>query len=147
MSFKDQAWATRYERMGDTAERKFEEQSTVNYVRWGLQRPPLNMRMLPARVRYAPDYLTSSCFVEAQGFGRDNTLKLKIDKYNALHWWRDVHPVDLFVWDSHRKRSARLSLLALDELVRDGHARIEAFPEGKSYFAIDGESVFDAAQA
>lgn len=143
--FKDRPWSQRFDALGDRAEGQFERVTCDTWIRWGLQRPPLKVSQLPARIRYAPDYLTSRAFVEAQGFGRDGELKVKIDKYNALHWWNDVHPVHLFVYDSHKKRNTRIALRELDRIIADGGARLASFPEGKSYFAIDGESVFDAA--
>jgi pullulanase/glycogen debranching enzyme len=146
MSFKDKNFAARYGDMGDLSEGAFEQwcqDNNLNYIRWGLDRPPLNLRMLPTRLRYSPDYLTSNSFVECQGFGRDNVFKLKIEKHGALHWWADLHPVQLWILDSHKSKACFMPLNALDNLLP--HAELHAFPEGKPYFAISGDVIFDAA--
>lgn len=148
MSFKDKSFADRFGAMGDQSESAFEqwcEQHQHNQVRWGLDRPPLKMSMLPTRLRYSPDYLMSAKFVECQGFGRDQTFKLKVEKHGALHWWADLHPVDLWVLDSHNNRACLLGLNDFDGLLP--HAKIDTFPEGKAYFAIDGNHIFEAAGA
>lgn len=145
-SFKDKNFAARYGDMGDLSEGAFEqwcEDNSRNYIRWGLDRPPLNLRMIPTRLRYSPDYLMSNQFVECQGFGRDNTFKLKVEKHGALHWWSDLHPVELWVLDSHKSRACFVSLKTLDAMLP--HAELGAFPEGKTYFAIKGDILFDAA--
>ena len=150
MSFKDKSFADRFGAMGDQSESAFEqwcEQQDQNYIRWGLDRPPLKMSMLPARLRYSPDYLMSAKFVECQGFGRDQTFKLKVEKHGALHWWNDLHPVDLWVLDSHHDRACLISLLAIDELLNDPNVTIESFPEGKAYFAIPADVIFEQSGA
>ena len=134
--------------MGDRAEGAFEHWCATeqrNYVRWGLDRPPLNLRLLPARLRYAPDYLMSAQFVECQGFGQDGTFKLKLEKHGALHWWHGLHPVDLWILDSHHGRACFLTLPAFDDLLGATGAELRSFPEGKSYFAVDGDDIFAAA--
>ena len=120
--------------MGDIAERKFEEESAVKWVRYGLCRPPINMAMLPPQLRYTPDYLTAQGLIEVQGLGQDQTLKVKHDKLEALRWWNRVHPVFMFVYDSHKDRYSMLSLKDLAKRCR--LSETEQFPEGKSYFAI-----------
>lgn len=140
MSFKDRDWQARFDEMGDLAEGIFEwvceEVLDRGYVRYGLNRPPIRMSALPARVRYTPDYLMSNAYVEVQGFGRDQTLKLKLDKWGALHWWNDLHPTKLFVYDSHNKRWQFVGLPELDEVLADGKGTLDSFPEGKTYFAF-----------
>src|SRR6266498_2550714 len=96
-SFRDQDWQARYQGMGDLAEGAFEEVHQYGFVRWGLDRPPIQVHKLPKRIRFAPDYLTTHSFVEVQGFGKDQVIKLKLDKYDALRWWNVLHPVDLFL--------------------------------------------------
>lgn len=148
MSFKDKNFTYRMAAMGDQAEGAFErwcEEHDKKYIRWGLDRPPLNLRMIPTRIRYAPDYLLSARFVECQGFGTDQTFKLKLEKHGALHWWNDLHPVDLWVLDSRNNRACFLDLTAFDNLLGTTGAELQAFPEGKSYFAVAGDAIFDAA--
>ncbi len=152
-AFKDQSWEQRFGAMGDEAEGHFEQYATetlkLGFTRYGLNRPPLKMASLPARVRYTPDYLMSRCFVEVQGLGRDQKFKLKRDKLGALHWWHDLRVdqfdgVCLYVWDSHNQRECMLPLLRLDQAI-DQHGSLNSFPEGKSYFELPADEVFRAA--
>lgn len=147
-SFRDQSWDKRYEEMGDTAEGRFEDwcaRNRLNFVRYGLDRPPIAMYKLPARIRYSPDYLLSNKFVEVQGFGRDQTVKLKLEKHGSLRWWNDVHPVDLYLWDSHNERECFVPIHVFDMVLGTDGAELRAFPEGKSYFALNADHLFAAA--
>lgn len=147
--FRDRPFDQRFGDMGDEAEGHFEEYATnvlkKGYVRFGLDRPPLRMSDLPTRLRYTPDYLMGKQFVEVQGFGRDQTYKIKLEKLNSLHWWNDLHPVQMYVWDSHKKRECMLHLFDLDRIINDGRADLGHFAEGKAYFALRAEDLFDAA--
>jgi len=134
MSFKDQSFKQRFQTMGDIAERAYEETTTVKFCRFGLNRPPINMSMLPLELRHTPDYLTSYGLVEVQGFGDDQTLEVNLDKLKALEWWNKVHPVSLFVYDSKHNRTCSLSMSDVKKLARK--ATVEMFPEGKRYYAI-----------
>lgn len=149
MSFKDRGWNARFEQLGDEAEGIFEEVATqqlkLGYVRYGLNRPPIQMSRLPARIRYSPDYLMSAKFVEVQGFGRDQLLKLKIDKWMSLHFWNSIHPVELFAWDTTNNRWCFVTLDDLDLLIADGMATFAAFPERKSYLAFEADALFEAS--
>lgn len=147
--FRDRPFDQRFTAMGDEAEGRFEEYATnvlkKGFVRYGLDRPPLRMGDLPTRLRYTPDYLMGKQFVEVQGFGRDQTYKIKLEKLNSLHWWNDLHPVQMYVWDSHKKRECMLHLFELDRIINDGKAELGHFAEGKAYFALRAEDLFDAA--
>jgi hypothetical protein len=94
------------------------------------------MHTLPARVRYSPDYLMSGKFVEVQGFGRDQTFKLKLDKFGCLSWWNDLLPVDLFIFDSQNSRWQLMELHGIDSMLGRGVGELKFFPEGKPYFAF-----------
>lgn len=147
-SFKDRAFGQRLGEMGDRAEGAFEDwckDNEKNYVRWGLDRPPLNLGMIPTRLRYSPDYLMSRHFVECQGFGQDRTFKLKVEKHGALRWWNDLHPVVFWVLDSHLHRACFLSLDQFDALIGTEATTLGAFREGKAYFAVNGDNIFLAA--
>ena len=87
MTFSDRSFNQRFYEMGDLAEGRFEDWSEHNFVRYGLNRPPLAMWKLPPRVRYTPDYLTSHNLVEVQGFGKKQIIHMKPDKWEALLWW------------------------------------------------------------
>lgn len=134
-SFRHQTFARRFDVMGDEAEGVFEETYQEGWVRFGLNRPPINLANVPRFIRHAPDYLTSKGLVEVQGFGRDQTFKLKHEKLFALQDWHAKFRVDLFVWDSHNKRYGWLRLNDLCAEL-DDIAEFAQFPEGKPYLAI-----------
>lgn len=147
-AFKDGTWAQRYTKLGDEAEGMFElyakDVLDKGFVRTGLDRPPLALYMLPTRERYRPDYLMSDCYVEVQGLGRDQTFKLKLDKWNCLCFWNGIHPVRIYVWDSHKKRECMFDLFEIERLLGEGRGNIAAFPEKKPYFALPADDVFEA---
>jgi hypothetical protein len=148
VSFKDEGWARRFDAMGDEAEGMFEGVCTKlgqGFTRYGLNRPPLRMSMLPARLRYTPDYLMSAKLVEVQGCGKDGLVKLKLDKQGALHWWNDVHPVELFLWHTQSRNWCFVPLTAFDSLIESGQADLQQFPEGKAYFAYPFGSLYAQA--
>lgn len=144
MSFKNESWESRFDKMGDEAEGVFEyvceHELELGFTRYGLNRPPLKMASLPARIRYTPDYLMSAKLVEVQGFGRDQVFKLKVDKWGALHAWNTIHPVDLFAWDTTNGRWCFITLTALDNIM--DCASLDSFDEGKPYFGFPGDLVF-----
>lgn len=149
MSFKDRGWNSRFEAMGDEAEGVFEavceKHFHLGFVRYGLNRPPIRMSSLPARLRYTPDYLMSTKFVEVQGFGRDQLMKLKLDKWMSLHFWNSLHPVEMFLWDTTNSRWCFVTLDNLDELLAAGKAEIRRFTEGKTYLAFEADALFELA--
>lgn len=134
MSFKDEGWSSRYAALGDEAEAVFESVYSHGFVRYGLNRPKINLASVPPFIRYSPDYLTSRGLVEVQGFGRDQTFKIKKDKFQALLDWQQFAQwrVDLFVWDSWNRE---YGWVRLPELLTDDNYSMGAFPEGKVYYA------------
>lgn len=154
MSFKDQSFSDRFADMGDQAEGHFELYATdvlrLGFVRYGLNRPPIQMHTLPKRIAYTPDYLMSNKLVEVQGLGRDQTFKLKFDKWNSLRWWNDFQRdtfsgVFMYVWDSHKKRECMFHLNMLDDLMGKGLGTIDKFAEGKPYIAFYADMIFEGA--
>ncbi len=147
MTFRDQAWSNREGKLGDQAEAVFEEQCEellgCNCVRYGLSRPPINVSKLPLMVRYTPDFLTVRGFVEVQGFGRDQLLKLKYDKFDALMAWNEIFDVMLFVYDSANQRSTLLTMADLITLMEHDAVEERVFVEGKRYAAIPADLFFD----
>lgn len=121
--------------MGDEAEGVFEATYPQGFVKFGLSRPPINLSRVPEFVRYTPDYLTARGMVEVQGFGRDQTMKLKEDKLQALIDWRKATAwrVDLFLWNSAENEFAWVRIPELIEALPLAEKRM--FPEGKPYFA------------
>lgn len=138
MSFKDRAFTERLLSLGDEAEGIFESVYSHKFDRYGLNRPGTGLASVPPFVRYTPDYLTSKGLVEVQGFGRDQTFKLKEDKWAALLQWERCSRwrVDLFVWDSWFKRYGWVRLV---DLASDTHWVPGLFPEGKSYRAWEAK--------
>jgi hypothetical protein len=133
MSFKDKPFSERFEKLGDEAEGIFEQVYPNNFVRFGLDRPNINLARVPPFVRYTPDYLTAKGLVEVQGFGRDQMFKVKHDKLDALSEWSEQCRVDFFLWDSWNRSYAWLRLGDLADAYDRGEDR--CFPEGKSYRA------------
>lgn len=145
MSFREGRWERRFEAMGDAAEAAFEEWAEVNkrgFIRYGLNRPPIAVHRLPTRVRYTPDYLTTRAFVECQGFGQDQLVKMKVDKAGCLHWWADLHEVELFLWDSANKRSVLVTLDEFDDALCEPEAALKHFQERKPYFEVPAHIFF-----
>ncbi len=143
MSFKDQSWATRYAGLGDIAESKFESVYKTGFTRFGLDRPPYKLSVIPARLRGRPDYETASFFVEVVGFGKDQLLKIRIEKMQVMSFWHhQVFPVEFFIYDSFNDRYVFRGLRQLDELVNKGKVQLGQFPEGKAYFAFSAKDLF-----
>ena len=58
--FASQPWTERIETLGDPAEGAFmrwANRTGEPAVRYGLNRPPVDMRRVPAFIRYSPDFL------------------------------------------------------------------------------------------
>lgn len=120
--FRDQPLHTRKGTMGDIAEAVFEAVYPQGFTRYGINRPPIAVAMIPEFVRFTPDYLTSKGFVEVQGFGKAQQFNLKVAKYEALNEWHSVFRVDLFAYDSHNGRYGFIRLHDfLDAYEAHGH--------------------------
>ena len=143
MSFHGQSFANRFAAMGDEAEQTFEQVHPHKWVRHGLNRPPLHMASLPTRVRYSPDYLTTAGFYECKGAGRDQTLKLKVENLNALHFWNQIFDTHLWVWDSHKRRYGSLTIKQVQKFIDDpeGGVTLDHFHDGKAFFALPLSSI------
>ena len=138
-TFRDRPWASRVAAggMGDEAESVFEQWATnqgIGFARYGLNRPPIHVHKLPDLIRYTPDYLMTARLVEVQGFGRDQTFKLKEVKLAALEDWTQIHPVSMFAWDSHGQRAFMVDLEAIASAAATGGLSKGAFPEGHVYY-------------
>lgn len=122
--------------MGDEAETIFEQVWSEPFVRCGHSRPPFSIQKLPIVERYRPDYLTPTAYVEVQGTGRDQVLKMKLEKYTVLRNWDLLLPVVVFVWDTHKKRWCSVPLATVTSLIDNGAAGVGYFPEKKAYFGV-----------
>jgi hypothetical protein len=103
------------------------------HSRTGLNRPDMNVAAMSLMSRTIPDYVCEEGFVEVMGIGRDQTLKLKVEKALALTAWRLIEAVDLFVYDSHRKRWWRAPIHAWVEACAQ-HADTDRFHENQKLY-------------
>lgn len=144
-AFRDKTFQQRYARMGDEAELQCTtvlEGLGVKHTRFGFQRPPFSIQLLPSVVRYSPDYVAADRFIEAQGLGRDGLVKIKRDKLEALHWWGRELPVDMFFWWSTRKKWALVPLADLTAAVDDpARSQLQFFDNSKAAFFVPAEGL------
>lgn len=104
-TFKERNWHSRMMTMGDTAENAFLA-VCPNAHRIGLNRPNFDVRGMIDTMRYSPDFMTSKGFYEVMGCASrgDSLLKVKLEKLSALQSWTCIGPVNLWIWDSSKKR-------------------------------------------
>jgi hypothetical protein len=140
MSFRDRSFNQRLTQMGDAAEGVFEDTYPQGFTRFGLNRPPIRLSTVPEFIRFTPDYLTSKGLVEVQGFGRDQTVKMKLNKWKSMWEWHEIFRVDLFLWDSKNRRYGWARLPELAEAFAE-HGELRAFPEGTEYYAIHANQI------
>jgi len=101
-SFKDQNWEERVEVLGDPGENAFREYAGrrgLGVVKYGLDRPPVDLGRTADFVRYTPDFLTDEGLVEVQGCGRDQLFKFKHAKLRALLSWQRHQHVNVWLWN------------------------------------------------
>lgn len=140
-SFHEQTFATRHGQMGDQAEAACEAVYNGRLHRLGLNRIWLNGKNLTLRYmtlgqRYTPDFLALDAFVECMGIGRDQTLKIKTEKLDALRDWDEyIGPVRLFVYDSKNGRYWDDQVDNWNQQICQ-HASRGTFSEGKPYHAL-----------
>jgi hypothetical protein len=150
MSYKDQPWGARYAKLGDQAEKAFEEfadERGIKYIRWGLDRPNLDVKQLPERIRYTPDYLCENFYVECIGFSSSKagaTAKLAVAKWNSLQWHATTHQVFLWVYDSYKKRGKLIHLADVNAMIDAGTVQLGSFPEKKAYWGLPAKELFAA---
>jgi hypothetical protein len=137
MAFHQKNWHQRFQQMGDEAENIFETVSPINWVRTGLNRPPISVSALPVAVRYMPDYLTSRCWVEVQGCGRDQLFKFKHEKLEALVAWEQFgHPVEIFLWNRTNQSHTQISLSELYDCFVSQDCVQGEYEEGKTWIGV-----------
>ncbi len=148
-AFSERPWAARFSEMGDTSEKKFVELVEGKCERWGFNRPEgLNITRLPARVRAAPDFVTTDRFIECMGLGRAQKLQIKDEKLGVLRWYNDLLPTSVFVWDSHKKRACLISVAALGRLINTPDlVTLNYFDDRKLVFCLPADAVFEAGEA
>lgn len=110
MTFNDASFVQRYQSMGDEAESMFEQIYPRNWIRYGLDRPPIQVWKLPPFIRYTPDYLCTDGLYEVQGCGQDGLIKIKLDKLESLRQWNLLCPTSFWFWDKANRRYTTLSI-------------------------------------
>lgn len=137
--FHNKGWNDRFAAMGDEAEGVFEAVWPRGWARYGLNRPPIQMAALPLKLRYTPDYITSTGLVEVQGFGRDGMFRFKVEKYRSLVQWAGDWHVDVFLWDKTKKKHATVALEDIEAILASAEAGV--YPEGKAYWKIPARNL------
>lgn len=141
-TYRNNTWAEREQTLGDPAEKAFERWSDHNgltYARYGLLRPNISMRTLPAEIRYTPDYVTDYGFVEVQGCGKDGLLKFKHDKLEALKWWDKIYPVTLWLWSQPSELNTQCGLMDVLDRCMD-----EVFADYRTDGMFDGNKPYSS---
>lgn len=143
MTYNQQRWGDRVRTLGDIAEGVFEEVAPLgSHVRYGLNRPPFTVKTLTSMQRNTPDYLCGTGdFVEVMGCGRDNVIKLKLEKWAAQKRWQKVGPVRFFFWNSNHSEWALLTIKQVQELVTKARKAdgVQAFDDGNEYLGLRWE--------
>jgi hypothetical protein len=120
--------------MGDEAEGVFDEMHPKHH-KLGLNRPPFQVSGMELAMRYAPDRMLRDRFVEVMGIGKDRTLKMKVEKFDAMFQWTWIGPVELFVYDKTKNATYMAP-------IRDWWERCArfgtrgTFPEGTEYVGL-----------
>ena len=143
-SFKDEEWNDRVAILGDPAEKKFQEwaaRSGIGCVKYGLDRPPVNLSRVSAFVRYTPDFLTDNGLVEVQGCGSDQLMKFKHDKLQALMQWQRRDHVNVWLWNQPLDDWRQLPVLRIVAMCQQ-HPR----PGGRHVSLFREDGVFDGSK-
>ncbi|MGA0710171.1 MAG: hypothetical protein ACO3O7_05735 [Ilumatobacteraceae bacterium] len=120
--------------MGDTAEAAFDRVYPKHH-KLGLNRPSFSMAGMDVRLRYTPDRMVRSGFVEVMAIGHDNTLKIKHEKLDALKVWSDLAPVDLFVYHKPKNLYWQSPIEMWDAEITS-HGVEGEFEDGKKFFGL-----------
>jgi hypothetical protein len=139
-AFHKKPFAARLATMGDTAEDIFDHVNGGRCHALGLNRVWVNgeklyMNNMTAAMRYTPDRMTSTSYVECMGIGRDGTLKIKSEKIAALLRWCKIGPTELFVYDQSDHVYYQAPINQWQAAIHD-HGVTKSFPEGKEYSAL-----------
>lgn len=134
MSYKDGDWSSRYGSLGNQAEAVFESVFPRHY-RFGLNKPDIAVGKLTLPARSAPDYGDYEGLCEVVGFGRDQIMKLRIEKVLGLAQWSATFNVDVFAYDSRNERWCRQPLFEW-MLLWFQYGEHGEFNEGKPYVGL-----------
>lgn len=132
--YNAQTFDKRFGYLGDTAESAF-DQVYPKHHKLGLNRPPFGMNGMDPALRYTPDRLVRSGFVEVMAIGHDNTLKIKHEKLDALTVWSRIGPVDLFVYHKPKNLYWQAPISNWSKLLKK-YGTDSAFDDGKTFIAL-----------
>lgn len=139
-AFHDLPWDERQRYLGDDAERAFRrwcELVGLKCAKYGLDRPEVDVSKLGPMLRYTPDFIAGSDLYEVMVVGRDNLLKLKVEKYMYLGQWNlTMAPTHLWVWHWPSNTGGAKPVPSLANVVI-GEPDLRSFHDGKHYWAID----------
>jgi len=136
-AFHTRDFQGRFSMLGDPAEQAFLERNPKAH-RLGLCRPEFSMNGMPYTMRYAPDFMLRTHFVECMGIasGGQGTLKIKLEKLAALRKWEELGAVHLWVWDSSKEQWWDAVIDAWEQACW-AHASKEFFPDNnKPYWEL-----------
>lgn len=137
--FNKQSFDNRYAYLGDTAEAAFDRVHPKHH-KLGLNRPKFGLRGVDANIRYTPDRLLPSAFVEVMAIGHDNTLKLKHEKLEALKAWQRLADTDLFVYHKPRNVYWQAPVRAWSRKFTS-HGVDNIFDDGKTFIALTTDNI------
>jgi len=132
--YNKQIFDARYAYLGDTAEEAFDRVHPKHH-KLGLNRPNFGLKGVDANIRYTPDRLLPSGFVEVMAIGHDNTLKIKHEKVAALKAWAKLANTELFVYHKPKNLYWQAPMSSWTRRL-NLHGTDEAFNDGKTYIAL-----------
>jgi len=139
-AFHQKNWTQRVTQMGDQAENACDlvhhgKTHTLGLNRIWQNGDGLYLNDMTDAMRYTPDRLSRWCFIECMGIGRDNTLKIKQEKLEALNKWSKLGPTELFVYSSAKNVWWQDATHTWQDAAQT-HGELLTFPEGKHYWAL-----------
>lgn len=148
MSFNKQAFAQRFQEMGDTAEAIYTQVQPLGKSEpFGWRRPKVTMSNMSNITKNMPDFYAGSGYlVEVMGCGRDLVLKLKVNKYEALKDWNRIQETTLFVWNSSLRDWVLLDWDGIKKVVAVGRKNgVKYFHDGPAYLPIGWSALVEVS--
>lgn len=142
MSYHTMPYSARANTLGDESEAKYLELHP-NSDRYGFDHTDINLKNVPAFVRYRPDFIQHNRLVECMGFGRDGTLKIKLEKLYVLQQWNSVFHTDMFFWDSSERRHITMHVNDV-ALACKKNAKLDQFHEGNPAWFLKVDTILPA---
>jgi hypothetical protein len=133
MSYYEQDFGARFAKMGDEAEQAYLTCVNPKAILSGLNRPALDVRKMPLNMRSAPDVTDLTWYAECIGVGRDGIVKIRWEKFEALHAWTCIAPIKIFVWSSAKKAWWLVDLADFEKACHV-HGTPDRFPDNNKWF-------------